>query len=1568
MVKNKIRPSEGNYRIDLFMKKPELSSQKNTPEEDDYSGQSSPSSARQHQQRHIYPEYERSSIECQPAQIPLVLEQLQSQSEQYSDPLAQLLSFDSNKNSSSLRQPAQQVSSKDNNTENDSWKAAIDSEVPVSAKRAHTTPVRSEPRVFWDASPLKIDLSNPFLSFQLSNLEAKNNDNKSDTSKASSIPVTKQNDVIIKEDGDISHMNNPVNDLFLKFNSRFSPAHKSPYKNNLSQSPTRNSSAGIRKHKGLSRHATSPAILKSHRPSSTNSGRTNREKLARIMSLADRLDLSTGYSSQDQENRPPLKKRGSERGVRFLSACTTLIEKDSATKTIEEEKEKYANSANDMEIDEPPALPVFNSVTPISIKTAARAKLMEGDALFSPSKTLEPVKNNNNYDNQNNNYNSHKSKTTPSKHSNMVEENDQFSSWDEDDLSKLMSDMEQEMIESVNSQKDFNSINDFANLPINNPDENVCITSRSALDSEVTSSVLVPAPKPSIRVSKTINSTAINISSIPISEVKPATFVPTKDSSVSSSLKVSPSILPTTSPPVKASNTPAGIINKTKQSVITTNEISEELEDFFNDSDLDIDFSSDLEEMHKSKIRSNQRDGSDTLVDLTDHKQQQPSLTLTEPGFKDFTNPKKQCPRSFVETPIPLNTTITNPMVHRYLVLSVLMGTYVPPGGCKPLEEAQLTVVNSKSQELIVKVRDNWLDCIPVARDVIHIIGTYIEGNREKSITEVIIDNSNNLLVIQPDVLIPCTSVSESFFCQRKLVLKSRLRSTVETNSYMTYGSIIHEVFQSCLATNNFSQSFIDDKIQKLVQAFIEDLFICNIEPDEAIKYIRSKIPKIREWGQKFISHQPQPHSFVDEHRSRSRGRLMAVSNIVDVEEEIWSPTYGLQGKIDVTVETCLQDAVREWRFLSPLEIKTSKNTRVIGHRAQTTLYTLLMTDRYGIDIKYGVLVYSETGETIRVPGFASEVRDLLIHRNSIARSQAERDKLPDLIDNAHMCRKCERLAACMTFKCVDENASLDSQQVSAMNEPGILLEYLEKVGHVKQNHVHFFKHWNNLLVKEEMEMSSHLKEIWTMTSAARESIGRSFSGLRVQGSPQEVQISDVVTRYTYILERSDPTTGPFTLANSEISPGDPIIVSDENGHVHLSSGLFVSGNRNTITITVNRRLTDSLQQRSGFDGEFNQVFNSRLNPRIRPSQAGTNNEVVEDVPKTCFRVDKDEFRQALSVARNNLVELLLQKKDHSNLELIVDLAPPRFSEWSALPQSVAQKLAHFNQDQFKAIKKVLVAQDYALILGMPGTGKTTTIAALIEMLVARGQTVLLASYTHSAVDTILRKIKDSGFGILRLGRPSLVNPDVRHLAVGPGGNDTARPQTKVDIEKLYFQPPVVAATCLGTTHWLFKRRRFDYCIVDEASQVTLPTCLGPIRYADRFVLVGDHFQLSPLVKSSEAQAGGLDVSLFKRLNDSHPEAVVHLEHQYRMCEDIMAVSNKLIYGGRLKCGSDVIAKQVLTIPDKTAINSWRDPDRCTLETDWLAWVLDERYVIINFSSFNLLIFFFFFLAQRYFF
>lgn len=51
--------------------------------------------------------------------------------------------------------------------------------------------------------------------------------------------------------------------------------------------------------------------------------------------------------------------------------------------------------------------------------------------------------------------------------------------------------------------------------------------------------------------------------------------------------------------------------------------------------------------------------------------------------------------------------------------------------------------------------------------------------------------------------------------------------------------------------------------------------------------------------------------------------------------------------------------------------------------------------------------------------------------------------------------------------------------------------------------------------------------------------------------------------------------------------------------------------------------------------------------------------------------------------------------------------------------------------------------------------------------------------------------------------------------------------------------------TCMGSNHALMKRRQFDVCIIDEAGQLTQPGVLPPLLKAKRFVLVGDHFQVS---------------------------------------------------------------------------------------------------------------------------
>lgn len=58
-----------------------------------------------------------------------------------------------------------------------------------------------------------------------------------------------------------------------------------------------------------------------------------------------------------------------------------------------------------------------------------------------------------------------------------------------------------------------------------------------------------------------------------------------------------------------------------------------------------------------------------------------------------------------------------------------------------------------------------------------------------------------------------------------------------------------------------------------------------------------------------------------------------------------------------------------------------------------------------------------------------------------------------------------------------------------------------------------------------------------------------------------------------------------------------------------------------------------------------------------------------------------------------------------------------------------------------------------------------------------------------------------------------------------------------------------------------------------------------------------------------------MDVSMFKKLSLSHPEAVVTLNMQYRMNEPIMSLSNELIYDAHMKCGCPEVASSNLHLP-----------------------------------------------------
>lgn len=124
-----------------------------------------------------------------------------------------------------------------------------------------------------------------------------------------------------------------------------------------------------------------------------------------------------------------------------------------------------------------------------------------------------------------------------------------------------------------------------------------------------------------------------------------------------------------------------------------------------------------------------------------------------------------------------------------------------------------------------------------------------------------VIDNASGMLIVNPDFLVSSTTVADSFGCTRRAVLQDRVKATGDISKPLVYGSILHELFQKALASNNFSTEFLRDSIDALLVQHIEQLYILKEEISAAKEYLRSKVELMQHWADLFISVKPKVSS-----------------------------------------------------------------------------------------------------------------------------------------------------------------------------------------------------------------------------------------------------------------------------------------------------------------------------------------------------------------------------------------------------------------------------------------------------------------------------------------------------------------------------------------------------------------------------------------------------------------------------------------------------------------------------------------------------------------------------------
>ncbi|EOR93709.1 putative helicase [Arcticibacter svalbardensis MN12-7] len=287
------------------------------------------------------------------------------------------------------------------------------------------------------------------------------------------------------------------------------------------------------------------------------------------------------------------------------------------------------------------------------------------------------------------------------------------------------------------------------------------------------------------------------------------------------------------------------------------------------------------------------------------------------------------------------------------------------------------------------------------------------------------------------------------------------------------------------------------------------------------------------------------------------------------------------------------------------------------------------------------------------------------------------------------------------------------------------------------------------------------------------------------------------------------------------------------------------------------------------------------------------------------------------------------------------------------------------NSSQQEAVLKITTAQNVAIVHGPPGTGKTTTLVQAIKAMIGLdNKQILVVAPSNTAVDLLSEKLTNEGLSVLRIGNPARVSDKLMSLTLdskmtehslmkdmkklkkqaaeyknmahkykrnfGKAEHDQRKALfdeahkimkevSKMEqyiIDALVSTAQVITATLVGSNHYTIRDVKFHTVVIDEAGQALEPACWIPILKAQKVVLAGDHFQLSPTIKSREAAKEGLSVTLLEKNVAYHPNAVVLLEEQYRMNNAIMNYSSQVFYQNKLKAHVSV-AEHLLFEGDK---------------------------------------------------
>lgn len=314
--------------------------------------------------------------------------------------------------------------------------------------------------------------------------------------------------------------------------------------------------------------------------------------------------------------------------------------------------------------------------------------------------------------------------------------------------------------------------------------------------------------------------------------------------------------------------------------------------------------------------------------------------------------------------------------------------------------------------------------------------------------------------------------------------------------------------------------------------------------------------------------------------------------------------------------------------------------------------------------------------------------------------------------------------------------------------------------------------------------------------------------------------------------------------------------------------------------------------------------------------------------PDSLYAVEPGYMDATFNQAYSGLFSLLTAPRERK--ELLLGIRSP------ATDPSVRLHRHYLNEEIDRIVLKAKQARDYFLLVGPPGTGKTSVaLKSMVEEFLSDSpqKTLLLMAYTNRAVDEICHTLSaiNPAPEYIRIGQELNCAPDFRpRLMKHVIGDATSRKEIYEKLAPVRVFAGTISSLCSQTE--LFSLKVIDVAIIDEASQVLEPQLL-PLLCATtavnrgdynlnrlaigKFILIGDHKQLPAVVSQpremsrvteDSLQAIGLTDcrnSLFERLHrlsslQGTQNIVEMLHRQGRMHPSICEFVNRNYYNGGL--------------------------------------------------------------------